>query len=107
MRRACANLQIGFLRGEAERPARVNGLVIRSGDRVISDEQAPVEVHHGCFFLGAAVQIAPPPARAAFRHQLISHPTERYLEVFHACRVDNGIEERFQYDQTVDRYSNG
>lgn len=99
-RGARTHLQIGFLRGETKRPARMNDLV-RSRDRVIRVKQTPVEVHHSCLLVSSAVQIASSTLRATLRHQLIAHSTERDFEVFHPSRVDDGIQERFQDDEAI------
>lgn len=66
-------------------------------------------MNHGPVVFGsAAARFAPPSAAGeAFRQQLVAHPVESYFKVFHAGRVDNGIEKRFQNDQTVDGDADG
>lgn len=58
-------------------------------------------MNHCGVVVGTFSATPPAAAREAFGQHLIAHPVESHFEVFHACRVDNRIEERLENDQTV------
>lgn len=70
---------------------------------IITEQKAAIKMNHSSIVIGAAFAAGPPSAaRVTFRQQLIAHPVESHFEIFHAGCVDNGIEERFENNQTVD-----
>lgn len=72
-------------------------------------------MHHGAIVVAttdlssSCCSPAAPPAaaREALGQHLIAHPVESHFEVLHACRIDDGVQEWLEHDETVDGDADG
>lgn len=58
--------------------------------------------HGPVFFRSAGLSSPPAATRETFRQQLVAHSVESHFKVLHPSRVDDGVEEGLEDDQTVD-----